>query len=257
MLKIDCIGELDFRMFLCPLFLHNFERQLMKVLSQSEYSDIISWLPDGKSFNILKPKAFVAEILPDHFKQAKYSSFTRKLHRWGFQRHLRGEEAGAFYHNLFQRGMPDLLDKMTCYKSSDMIKHSLPLNNRENVASSEKYGMFDDFQLVNKSLHQKECSQEKLHHASVMQGDLQHKMQTCSKSFSNSAESSVSRLNAAIELEVSRRFKERSSSINFSRQNLPIMQQPHFPVSNNDLTYGGHMFFSNGMNFSNNSLGKL
>lgn len=63
--------------------------QLMKVLSKKENNDVIAWTPDGKSFLIVKPKAFVADILPNHFKQAKYSSFTRKLHRWGFQRHLR------------------------------------------------------------------------------------------------------------------------------------------------------------------------
>jgi hypothetical protein len=50
----------------------------MKVLCQREYADIIAWLPDGKSFTIVRPKAFVADILPDHFEQAKYSSFTRR-----------------------------------------------------------------------------------------------------------------------------------------------------------------------------------
>ena len=88
----------------------------MKVLCQKQFREIITWLPDGKSFTIVRPKAFVNEILPQHFKQAKYSSFTRKLHRWGFQRHLRGEEAGAFFHKSFQRGRLDLVEKMTCYK---------------------------------------------------------------------------------------------------------------------------------------------
>jgi HSF-type DNA-binding len=89
----------------------------MKVLSDKQYAHIITWMPSGKSFNILKPKAFVADILPQHFKTAKYSSFTRKLHRWGFMRHYRGEEAGAFYHNDFQRGRLDLVEEMTCHKA--------------------------------------------------------------------------------------------------------------------------------------------
>mmetsp|Transcript_26295 Transcript_26295/g.73446 ORF Transcript_26295/g.73446 Transcript_26295/m.73446 type:complete len:428 (+) Transcript_26295:807-2090(+) len=88
----------------------------MKVLSNPNFKHIITWMPSGRSFTILKPKDFVAEILPEHFKSAKYSSFTRKLHRWGFMRHYRGEEAGAFYHKDFQKDNLDLVEKMTCHK---------------------------------------------------------------------------------------------------------------------------------------------
>ena len=76
-------------------------------------------MPSGKSFNILKPKAFTSEILPDFFKSAKYSSFTRKLHRWGFTRLYKGDEAGAFYHKDFQRDRLDLVEKMTCLKTTE------------------------------------------------------------------------------------------------------------------------------------------
>lgn len=86
----------------------------MKVLSDKRFNDIITWTPSGKSFTIVNPKAFTADILPEHFKSAKYSSFTRKLHRWGFMRHYRGEESGAFYHDDFQRDRLDLVEKMTC-----------------------------------------------------------------------------------------------------------------------------------------------
>eukprot|EP00978_Attheya_sp_CCMP212_P000090 scaffold185_cov42-Attheya_sp.AAC.1 len=92
-----------------------FPQKLMDVLTSEEYSTIISWLSHGKSFNIHKPKPFANEVLPRHFKQAKFSSFVRKLHRWGFLRHLRGEEAGAFYHENFRRDKPELCQKMTCH----------------------------------------------------------------------------------------------------------------------------------------------
>ena len=113
----------------------------MKVLSQKEYTDIITWLPDGKSFTIIRPKSFVTEILPGFFKSSKYSSFTRKLHRWGFQRHLRGEDAGAFFHKHFIRGRLDLVDKMTCHKddgsSMDMQRACVPsVNHRETGGGS-------------------------------------------------------------------------------------------------------------------------
>ena len=87
----------------------------MKVLSDDKYTHIISWMPSGKSFMIHKPKLFAAQVLPLEFKQAKHSSFTRKLHRWGFMRHYRGDEAGAFFHEDFQEGRLDLAENMTCY----------------------------------------------------------------------------------------------------------------------------------------------
>jgi len=51
----------------------------MNILSSEEYQDIVSWMPDGKAFMVKKPKAFVANILPVHFKEVKFSSFTRKV----------------------------------------------------------------------------------------------------------------------------------------------------------------------------------
>lgn len=102
----------------------------MKVLSSKEFSHIISWLPSGKSFVILKPKLFTLQILPGHFKSAKYSSFTRKLHRWGFMRHYRGEEAGAFFHEDFQRGCLDLVEKMTCFKHNEQPAKPSPTLSR-------------------------------------------------------------------------------------------------------------------------------
>mmetsp|Transcript_5396 Transcript_5396/g.7161 ORF Transcript_5396/g.7161 Transcript_5396/m.7161 type:complete len:280 (-) Transcript_5396:86-925(-) len=97
----------------------------MQVLSIKEYSDIIVWLPHGKAFAIISPRDFVSQVLPNYFKKAKYSSFTRKLHRWGFQRTQRGEEAGSYYHKLFQRDDEALCMKMSMKVTSRKSKESL------------------------------------------------------------------------------------------------------------------------------------
>ena len=86
----------------------------MTVLSDPKFHHIIDWLPSGKSFVIYKPKVFATDILPSRFKSAKYSSFTRKLHRWGFVRQFRGGDSGAFFHPDFQKGRLDLAESMTC-----------------------------------------------------------------------------------------------------------------------------------------------
>ena len=85
----------------------------MKVLSDPNNSHIISWMPRGLSFAVIDPGKFVEEILPKHFKSAKFSSFTRKLHRWGF---IRVDDiSGEFYHELFRKNRFDLAEKMSCH----------------------------------------------------------------------------------------------------------------------------------------------
>ena len=43
------------------------------------YEDIISWSPSGLAFVIMDPKRFEKEVLPELFKEAKFSSFDRKV----------------------------------------------------------------------------------------------------------------------------------------------------------------------------------
>jgi len=40
------------------------------------------------------------KVMPMYFKQSKYTSFTRKLKRWGFTRVTTGAEQGAYYHKV-------------------------------------------------------------------------------------------------------------------------------------------------------------
>ncbi len=77
-----------------------FPQKLMSVLDNDQLSDIITWLPHGKGFIILQKKKFASDIMPLYFKHSKFTSFTRKLNRWGFTRVPRGPETGAYYHKV-------------------------------------------------------------------------------------------------------------------------------------------------------------
>ena len=88
----------------------------MQILSSGEHENIISWTPDGLSFVVKKPTLLVSEVLPSYFKEVKYSSFTRKLHRWGFIKILRGKEISAYFHKNFRRGNFELCARMHCSK---------------------------------------------------------------------------------------------------------------------------------------------
>ena len=89
-----------------------FPGKLMQVLDRDDIGDVIAWLPHGRAFQVHQHKVFTDNILPRFFKQSKYMSFTRQLNLWGFKRITRGQDAGAYYHELFLRGRPRLTLRM-------------------------------------------------------------------------------------------------------------------------------------------------
>jgi hypothetical protein len=60
--------------------------------------DAVAWLPDGKSFVVVSPDIFCTRVLANVFKESKYASFVRKLHRWGFVRLTSGTGTDCFSH---------------------------------------------------------------------------------------------------------------------------------------------------------------
>merc|ERR1712232_597257 len=102
-----------------------FPQKLMEILSDDTLSDVISWLPHGRSFVVVRPDIFTAKVLPkylppiDSRSSTKYPSFTRKLNRWGFRQATKGPDSGAFHHPLFRRDNPELCLQMECKKSKE------------------------------------------------------------------------------------------------------------------------------------------
>ena len=246
--------------------------QLMRVLSEKKNSDVIAWTESGKAFNILQPKQFTATILPEFFKSAKYSSFTRKLHRWGFMRHYRGSEAGAFFHKHFRRGRMDLVEKMTCSKpggtpsSNKTSSARAAANANDNApamsmimdtsASSRDSAGFRANSMMGNHLglpqlqagpggfnalmqQQQLGAMGGIPQQFLMQGfggmpAAQQQMLLQQQQFQQQAmaaqqqggnHSGDTGLDAAIEMEVTRRLKERINAAAFSRQALSMMPQ--------------------------------
>jgi hypothetical protein len=89
----------------------------MAILSNDKYSSVISWKANGRGFIINKKEQFSNEILPLYFpNQSKYSSFTRRLSRWGFHRVRSGVDMGVYHHPLFRKGDYGLCLQMHCVK---------------------------------------------------------------------------------------------------------------------------------------------
>ncbi|KAL9187448.1 hypothetical protein ACHAXT_001551 [Thalassiosira profunda] len=91
-----------------------FPEKLMNMLDIESVRrpSIVSWLPHGRAFLVRRPKEFSGEVMGDHFKQSKLTSFQRQLNLYGFRRITRGTDAGAYYHELFLRGRPKLSQRM-------------------------------------------------------------------------------------------------------------------------------------------------
>jgi len=59
-----------------------FPEKLMQAMMMVADDDVVAWLPDGKSFVVVDPDRICAEVLAKVFKESKYPSFVRKLHRY-------------------------------------------------------------------------------------------------------------------------------------------------------------------------------
>ena len=93
----------------------------MEILSNDKCLNSIQWCSDGKAFEISNPRKFAANILPVYFKNSKYTSFTRKLYRWGFQmKDL--QHKNSFYNKNFLRDREDLLSKMYLHYSPKELR---------------------------------------------------------------------------------------------------------------------------------------
>lgn len=102
-----------------------FPFQLHALLSQAEtlrLNGIISWLPTGDKFVILKPNEFAQRILPKVFRQTKFSSFKRQLNAYGFQREITSHlelDKLVYYNDNFHRDRPGACGQITRRRPGD------------------------------------------------------------------------------------------------------------------------------------------
>jgi hypothetical protein len=114
----------------------NFMDDLFHLLLDSSNDHVISWLPDGKAFKIIKQVQFVQTILPAYTSlKPSYTSFWRMLDQHGFQQISMGPDKGAFSHPLFLRDDHSLFKNKTAYQlkkaSLTFIKAITPSNDDE------------------------------------------------------------------------------------------------------------------------------
>jgi hypothetical protein len=90
----------------------SFPGKLYRLMAHAEMvrdTHIVSFTPDGRSFKIHDPDAFMKDVAPNYFHQSQFLSFVRQLNLYGFERILLGPDFGAYAHPAFIRGRPELL----------------------------------------------------------------------------------------------------------------------------------------------------
>ena len=77
-----------------------FPVKLYAILAQKEFNDIISWMPHGRSWKVLKPNVFESLVMPLFFEYSNYHSFNRLVNAWSFRRVSSGPDRGSYYHEV-------------------------------------------------------------------------------------------------------------------------------------------------------------
>ncbi|KAI2505500.1 hypothetical protein MHU86_8931 [Fragilaria crotonensis] len=82
----------------------NFPAKMHAILSHPGLSDVVAWMPHGRSWRVLKPREFETSVIPTYFEHSKFSSFIRQANGWGFRRITQGRDRNSYYHERFLRG---------------------------------------------------------------------------------------------------------------------------------------------------------
>jgi hypothetical protein len=80
-----------------PWRLHN----MLEDMEAKGLSWIVSWLPDGRSFQVYCPAKFVEMVSTDYFRHKRFKSFQRQLYLYGFKSLEDALKRGTFDCALF------------------------------------------------------------------------------------------------------------------------------------------------------------
>ncbi|CAB9498633.1 shock factor protein 4 [Seminavis robusta] len=90
----------------------NFPLRLYRILYEAErngFSDIISFLPNGRAFKVHDRDRFLRDIMPRYFGgSSRTNTFLKQLNLYNFQRQGDGKDKGAYSHPYFFRGQRHL-----------------------------------------------------------------------------------------------------------------------------------------------------
>ena len=139
----------------------SFPNKLHIILERSEvdgYSNIISWLPHGRAFEIYDQALFLETIMPKFFYQTKMPSFMRQLSSYGFQKIIADENnKGAYYNSMFLRGRSGLCNAISRHQKRPLLNpdNEPDLDLLEPMPPSDVPLKANTFQITNNEMKEK------------------------------------------------------------------------------------------------------
>ncbi len=119
-----------------------FPVKLHRMLAQVEREGkkhIVSWNPDGRTFQVHDHDKFVSEVLHHHFKQTKYKSFQRQLNFYAYKRITSGPLEGAYGHPFFIKGNEDACRNVKRHESQQLPpQQSMRPQDQQNFPNQDK-----------------------------------------------------------------------------------------------------------------------
>ena len=107
--------------------------EMLENVQKEGLCHIVSWLPHGKSFRVHVEEEFVTKIMPKYFNQSKFTSFTRQLYIYGFQKMPDGPDKGSFIHPKFIKDDKSLCMSMKRNKNNNKFLKKQPNNNPDQL----------------------------------------------------------------------------------------------------------------------------
>ncbi|KAL3793239.1 hypothetical protein HJC23_000781 [Cyclotella cryptica] len=105
-----------------PILLH-------EIVCDPSTDHCIRWLPNGNLFIISDKKKFAKEVLPKLNGHAKFTSFTRRLKRWGFTRIASGPQIGAYQNKDFVKEDPERVKNIKYMHPKPLSMTAIQRNN--------------------------------------------------------------------------------------------------------------------------------
>jgi len=106
----------------------------------------VAWTPDGRVVVIRNKEELTTHWIPLYFQRGKFSSFTRKLYRWGFRqvsvadvkRNVPKDQRPLCYFNeCFRRDDKHLLKEMRCQKGGQQLRAQAPTTDRRSYGGED------------------------------------------------------------------------------------------------------------------------
>ncbi|GAX27986.1 hypothetical protein FisN_16Lh320 [Fistulifera solaris] len=119
----------------------NFPERLHYVLDEmarDHQEHIMGWDETGSGFQVHDRNLLEKEILPNFFRQTKYTSFQRQLNIYGFTRITTGPRKGSYCHDLFIRNMPELAQQIPRKDIKKGIRSQIRASSQQSVTAVPK-----------------------------------------------------------------------------------------------------------------------